>query len=268
MHYFAGIFDAEGWVSLLADGHFVIGLEMTNEDVIILFQHEFGGRIYKKERSNRKIIYSWILPTDRDSALDFIDKIERFTQVKNVQLIALEKYLNQTREKRRETRSEFKHQIAEFKKPAPFTKKEFDPRLFTKKPDDNFWQWFAGFMDGDGNFTVYEYQNGPRRTFDSWIGAFNVFGEPIQYINHRIEGSISRYKGSKFPVWKWVCNQADSEMVCSSLEPYLIVKKQQCRLVSEYLKIHKTKIRGIDHSDQTIIIIRDIIKQIKHHNSL
>jgi len=33
MHYFAGLFDAEGYVSLLKTGNFIIGTEMTNEQV-------------------------------------------------------------------------------------------------------------------------------------------------------------------------------------------------------------------------------------------
>ena len=54
MEYFAGLFDAEGYVSLLKDGHFVIGTEMGNEEVPALFQEKFGGKIYERKRNKRK----------------------------------------------------------------------------------------------------------------------------------------------------------------------------------------------------------------------
>jgi len=182
-------------------------------------------------------------------------------------LLNLRNYLNQTREDRRNNRDAFVHEISNLKKPLPHTKEQIKvPTAIT--PSDSFLKWLAGFMDGDGTFCVYEYQNGAKRSFDSWISAFNIFGEPIIHIKERLDGSISQYKGTKFPVWKWVCNQATSEFVCDSLQPHLMIKKEQCHLVSEYLKIHKAKIKGVDHSDQTVAAIRDIIKQIKFHNSL
>jgi hypothetical protein len=48
MEYFAGLFDAEGYVSLLKDGHFVIGTEMGNEEVPALFQEKFGTKKMRK----------------------------------------------------------------------------------------------------------------------------------------------------------------------------------------------------------------------------
>lgn len=267
MEYFAGIFDADGWVSLVPSGHFVIGLEMSNEKVINLFKEQFGGNLYIKTRDKRKTIYCWMIATGREKALNFIDKISPYTHIKTNQLNTLKEYLNQTRIDRRNNRPQFTKNIADLKKPIPFTREQFVPKECII-PGKAFWKWFAGFMDGDGNFTVYEYQNGKRRSFDSWISIFNTFGEPIQYVNHIVEGSISQYKGNKFPIWKWVCSQYNSEIVCQLLEPHLIIRKQQCRLVSEYLKIHKAKVRGVDHPEETVAVIRDIIKQIKYHNSL
>jgi hypothetical protein len=267
MEYFAGIFDADGYVSLIPNGHFVIGLEKHNEQIIQLLQQTFGGHIYKRKRKNKKITFAWNLATDRNSVLEFINKIKDFTHVKTNQLHKLQEYLNLSRDLRRINRSEYSADIAGFKHPISYTRDQINVPT-TIKPDESFFKWFAGFMDGDGNFTVFEYQNGIQRSFDSWIGAFNTFGEPIIYIKKHIDGSISQYKGIKFPIWKWVCNQKTSIFVCESLYPYLINRKEQCRLVGEYLKIHAAKIKGIDYSDHDVLIIRDIIKQIKNHNSL
>ena len=267
MQYFAGIFDADGYISLLKTGRFIIGLEKSNEVIPNMLADRFGGHIYKRKRDKRKTTFIWMIPSDRDKSLAFIEQINAFTHIKTPQLNLLKTYLNHSRDGRKNIRADYVHQIAEKKKPIPYTREQLKiPSIVT--PDEHFWKWFAGFMDGDGNFTVFEYQNGPRRTFDSWIGAFNTFGEPIIYIKERIDGSISQYIGNKFPIWKWVCSQNTSNLVCNSLQPYLINRKIQCQLVSEYLKIHVTKTRGIDLPDQTITVIRDIIKQIKHHNSL
>jgi len=268
MEYFAGMFDADGWVSLVPDGHFVIGLEKSNEKIIQMFQDKFGGRIHKKKKRNgRKQTYVWNISTIKETSINFIDSVSAFTQVKTKQLQELKEYLHLSRDLRRENRKLYAADIANFKKPTFYTKEQIKvPTNII--PDDSFFKWLAGFMDGDGNFTVFEYQNGPKRTFDSWIGAFNTFGEPIIYIKERLDGSISQYKGINYPIWKWVCNQKTSEFVCTSLEPYLIMRKQQCSLVNEYLKIHNTKIKGVDYSDNVVAKVRDIIKQIKFHNSL
>ncbi len=267
MEYFAGLFDAEGWVSLLKSGHFIIGIEVTHEPIIDLLLETFGGKKYSAKRSGKKPTHKWVIATNRETALSFIAQIKPLTRIKRDQLDELNKYLNQTREKRKATRDKFIKRIAELKQPTITTFTGYTIQTIIK-PTKPFFKWLAGFIDGDGNFTVYEYQNGKRRTFDSWIGAFNIHPEAIIHINDRVNGSISKYKGAKFPVWKWVCSQKESQFVCDSLYPYLIIKKEQCRLVSEYLKIHTAKIKGVDHSEEIVTVIRDIIKQIKHQNSL
>lgn len=267
MNYLAGVFDAEGWVSLTPKGNFIIGVEITNETVTNLFQDKFGGKIYIPTRKAKKQVYSWRIPSNNELAINFLHCITQYTVNKRSQLLALQSYLEQPRSERRNSRGNFVHKISELKKPISYTKQELlVPQDILASQE--FLKWFAGFMDGDGNFCVYEYENWRKRSFDSWISAFNTFAEPIIHIKKRIEGSISQYKGTNYPIWKWVCNQVNSQFVCTSLQSHLIIKKEQCRLVGEYLKIHSTKQRGIDYSDNDIAVIRDIIKQIKHYNSL
>jgi len=267
MHYYAGIFDAEGFVTLIPSGHFIIGIDICHQATVLSFQKEFGGKIYEPKGKTNKKMYQWRIPSSNDEALNFINRIIYFSIVKKDRLYLLREYLDQTRDKRRATRSAFVNEIALLKKPRTYTKDQliFEPWI---KPDEDFFKWFAGFMDGDGTFSIYEYQDRKKRNFDSWISIFNTFAEPIIHVQQRIKGSISAYKGVNFPIWKWVCNQKDSEFLCDSLYPHLILKKEQCRLTSEYLLIHKAKIRGVDRSLETVSKIQDIIRQIKYHNSL
>lgn len=267
MHYFAGLFDAEGYVSLGKDGRFQIGTEVTNKDIPHLFKEKFGGNIYSRKRDKRKETWTWVISTNLSDALNFITLISPFSIIKKTQLSRLKDYLDQSRELRKETRYHISHELSLLKKPLPITKKVILDRC-AKIPDESFWMWLAGFFDGDGNFCVYEYKGKKSTVFDSWISVFNIHANAICAVLDRVQGSISSYKGSKFPIWKWVCTQKNSQFVCESVYPYLIIKKQQCQLVMEFLKIQKTKTKQTSYSFDQINKIRDIINQIKHLNSL
>lgn len=267
MHYFAGLFDAEGYISLGKDGRFHIGIEMANESVPNLFKETFGGNIYSRTRNKRKKTWSWIISTNFIESLAFISKVSDFSIIKRTQLIRLKDYLNQTRDFRKQVRADISHQLSLLKKPLALTKEDITNRSI-KHPNEAFWKWLAGFFDGDGNFCVYEYTGKKSIIFDSWISIFNIHPDAISLVNDHIVGSISKYKGSKFPVWKWVCNQKNSQFVCESVYPFLRIKKEQCKLVMQFLEIQKTKTRNTSYSFDQINAIRDIINQIKHLNSL
>lgn len=267
MEYFAGLFDAEGYVSLGQEGRFHIGTEMANEEIPLLFKSQFGGNIYPRKRDKRKKTWAWIISTNKPEALNFIERVVPFCIIKSTQLRKLRDYLNLSRLERRAIRDEVSHQISGLKNPFPFTKQVIEDRC-VKPFDEHFWKWFAGFMDGDGNLCVFEYKGKNTILFDSWIGIFNIHAAAICNVHDRIIGSISQYKGSKFPIWKWVCNQKDSEFVCDNLYPFLKIKKGQCALVKEFLEIKKTKTRETSYSFDQTNRIRDIIQQIKHLNSL
>jgi len=267
MEYFAGLFDAEGYVSLCKSGHFIIATELANEQIPNLFKERFGGKIYSRKRDKRKQTFTWTISTNTESCLNFINLIEPFCVVKAMQLCRLRDYLNRSREDRRNTREMTCNWISNLKKPTVYTRDQFI--IDSNTPiDERFLKWFAGFLDGDGNLCIYEYKGKHSQIFDSWIGVFNTNPEAIFFIKSRINGSISSYKGAKFPIWKWVCCQKDSQLVCNSLYPYLKIKKEQCALVAKFLKIKETKIREKPYSFNQINKIRDIIKQIKHLNSL
>jgi hypothetical protein len=267
MEYFAGLFDAEGYVSLVKDGRFYVGAEMANEEIPNLFRNTFGGNIYTRQRDKRKRTWQWVIATNAQVFLNFINLIEPYCIVKKDQLLTIKYYIEQGRSFRKEIRNDISHQLSCLKKPLNVAKDYVDV-CTDKIPDETFWKWLAGFFDNDGNFCIYEYKGKNSIIFDSWIGVFNTVPNVISYVQQRITGSITMSKGSKFPIWKWICCQKDSKFVCESVYPYLKIKKDQCRLVMNFLEIKKTKTRSTSYSFDQINEIREIIKQIKHLNSL
>lgn len=263
MEYFAGLFDAEGYVTLTNQGNHLIGMEMTNENVINLLHNTFGGVVTNRKRNNRRKTWVWRLNCTQIP--DFLNKIIPYSIIKRPQMEALHSYLDQTREKRRKNRSDFVSQISNFKKPKIIPESLIDSYPTLNK---SFFKWLAGMMDGDGNFCIYETLHQEKWIqFQSYIGVFNVFKQPINLIQNHLGGTISSLKKTKNPVWKWTPFQKNIPYICESVLPYLIIKKEQCKLILSYHKMKKEN-RFIQYTFEEKEFIRDSIKQIKHYNSL
>ena len=280
MHYLAGLFDAEGCVSLSLQGGQIISIDMCNEEIPNLFRSTFGGSISDYKRENRKKVYSWRCLTP--NIPNFIDTISPISFLKKPQLDLLKSYIDQTREERRNSRSEYVSKIAACKRP-PFETIELLRIPSTTQATKEFFEWFAGFLDGDGNFCCYEYTsskfNSGRARFASTISCFNVMPDVIRHIKKHVDGSISVLKQNKNPVWKWVCSRDKAIHVCESLLPYIKIKKKACELLIEFIKIFNSKCHRIPgkgsgkgnwqtFSLDEINIMREIIQQIKYQNSL
>lgn len=286
MIYLAGMFDAEGCCSLGVKGNQIIEITMSNEEIPNIFKSTFGGYISDYKREKRKKVFCW--RCSADNIPYFISQISPHSILKKSQLILFNSYLDQTRENRRNTRSEYVSKIAECKRPNICNIESL--RIPTTiKPTDEFFQWLAGFFDGDGNFCCFEYTdtrfNLNRPHFSCTVSCFNVMSNVIKYIIERQEGSISVLKQNKNPVWKWVCAKHNFLSFCESLLPHLKIKKECCKLTIEFRNLMETKIRSkhgkgqgfgkggwdnpaIQYSHEEINKMREIIQQIRHHNSL
>lgn len=267
MQYFAGLFDAEGYVSLCPNGAFTIAIEMANEEIPNLFKEMFKGNIYQRSREKRKKTWVWKINSIADQVLFFIQSIRPFSVVKINQLSRLGDYLDQPRKDRRFTRSITCSSIKELKQPI-LQLHHIIPRI--EKPiDPFFFEWFAGFIDGDGNFVCNEYTD-PRnglKYFAHQISVANVFLESISYINDRISGCITKLNRTKNLLYKWTCRREYEKFVCNSIQPFLKIKKVQCDLFLEFLKFPR-KIRNIPYNQKDLKRMYEIINQIKHSNSL
>ena len=264
MEYYAGMFDAEGCVSLTPEGSVKIRLNNTWEDVPNLFKEKFGGIVYKEPHRKKKIIYSWYLNSENTN--EFCNQMTPRCLVKGMQLQLIFDYRNSTRVIRREIRPDTVHAIASLKKPIQVNK-DFFCNPCTIIPDESFYKWLAGFIEGDGSIRLYE-QSGAPNVFSTYIGASNTFADPIQHIYQRINGGITRTKQPPHLMWKWCCAEKSAKSLLISLIPHLRVKKNAAELVLEFIKIRETRGWHEPYTHDQINRIRDIISTIKHYNSL
>lgn len=250
MEYFAGFFDAEGYISLVRAGNFVIGIEQTDEAMAKLLKATFNGNIYVKKRDNRKVSYDWKIATNIETALNFLEKIRPYSIVKRHQLDLIYEYINLRRTERKEKREEYISKIVTSRVPNPTSREIMDDIEPSIKPNKAFYKWLAGFFDGDGCFSC-----SPSGTkFNCWIGCHSSYPECIIHIQNRITGNITHVNGAKNTVWKWVCKGQDVISFCKKISPHLVIKKQQSLLCIDFKSASDREVKN------------HIISQIKHLN--
>ena len=258
MEYFAGLFDAEGCISLSKKGAFSISIEMANEEIPNLFKDKFQGSIYTRKRKNRKKTWTWKINSIRDQAIFFIDSIYDFSQVKRMQLYNLRSYLSYGRSDRKYRREDFRTEITRYKQPESIEKymhTHYKPSNIKK---EEFFKWFAGFIDGDGNFCCNQYIDNRdlRKRFGHQLSFSSIYGDFVLYIDYCIKGTITKCQRTKNILYKWTVRRENERFLCQSILPFLKIKKKQCELFLEF----------IDSSDDRRKF--EIINQIKHLNSL
>lgn len=242
MRFLAGLYDAEGTCSLTPGGYSVIHFGICDEYIPYLFQERFDGSVNRRIRDKLRDFMLWNCPKQNHKR--FITEIEKFSITKRTQLILLQEYLSLDRKTRRENRKNFVHLISQAKKPLQVERDIINVPT-NKVPDENFFEWFAGFMEGDGSFCAWESKtlNTKKPSFSISIEACNCQPETIQYIKSHIEGYIGMNKQNKNIVWKWICHNEQYMHVLSRLFPYLISKKKQCSLLMEFRTIMMSRKR-------------------------
>lgn len=102
------------------------------------------------------------------------------------------------------------------------------------KPNLNLIQYLAGILDGEGAFY-------PLKTPGFRIQATNTSFELILWLQREFGGTVSFEKQPKTPnrqrMGQWaVCSQSEIYRLLLLVEPYLIVKRSQAKLILEYYR--------------------------------
>jgi len=242
LRFLAGIFDSEGTVSLTPGGNSVIKCGLCDEYIPFVFAGRFGGSVNTRKREKLRDFVEWNCL--KINQRKFITEILPFTLTKKPQLLLLQKYLSMDRKNRRKNRKEFCHLIAQEKVPKTETRESINVPT-EKVPSEEFFQWFAGFMEGDGSFCAWESKtlNTKKPSFSISIEAANCQPETIKYIKHHLEGYIGINRQNKHIVWKWICSNHHYMHVLSRLFPYLVSKQKQCSLLMEMRTIMTSRKR-------------------------
>lgn len=263
MEYYAGLFDAEGCISLTPMGSIKVRLNNTRKSIPDLFQKRFGGTIYK-ETKTAKTMWNWYL--NAENIVDFCSQIIPYSRIKRKQLELLLSYKNSNRVTRRENRKDIIHRIASYKKPLQVSHEYFtNPDSII--PDEPFFKWLAGFIEGDGSIRIYS-QSHNHDVFTTNVAISNTFAEPILYVFQRIQGGITLVKSHPHNMWRWVCSEKAVKPLLISLMPYLYVMKEQAQLILDFLEIKYSKNPTHKYTYDQINSIRDIVNKVKHLNSL
>jgi hypothetical protein len=257
MEYLAGIFDAEGCISLNSNGSFPISLEIANEEIPIIFRETFNGSIYTRKREDRKKTWIWKINSINDHAIFFLKSIV-YSVVKAQQRELLLWYLSMNRKERREERPFFCEQIRKSKIPQSVEQWSGLTNEPMEKTDEKFFKWFAGFIDGDGNFVCNQYidKRNQRKYFGHQMSFANTDGYLIVWLNSIIQGTVTKCPRSRNLLYKWTPKRKYERWILESILPFLKIKKNQCQLILEYIDC-PNEVRKLE-----------IINQIKHLNSL
>jgi len=102
--------------------------------------------------------------------------------------------------------------------------------------------WLAAMVDGEGCFYVHRRQagqhagNGYMRKTDTYSPALEVANTSLAIIERCAAiagcGSIIRQdKDRRQPLYRWAVRSDEARAIARELHPYLVAKRQQCRIV-------------------------------------
>jgi hypothetical protein len=98
--------------------------------------------------------------------------------------------------------------------------------------------WAAGFLDGEGHFTIALTHKGTN--FRAIISASQTTSEPLLLLQHWFGGSIRVYtdkvKAHK-PCYEWTVVGVGLASLLEAITPYLIVKKRHADLILQFKKL-------------------------------
>jgi hypothetical protein len=130
--------------------------------------------------------------------------------------------------------------------------------------------WLACAIDAEGTISLYVQSN--DRTITPYIGIYNTHPDFCQRAwQLTLLGHVrvaNRPTGNK-PVFVWeIRKQSEVLELIETVEPYLIIKREQARIVKRYIelrKTHRSENGGFTkkeryHSDEERILVNQIRK--------
>lgn len=111
--------------------------------------------------------------------------------------------------------------------------------------------YLAGIIDGEGSL-VFSMKNG--RSIECVISIGNTNLEVLEWVKSTTGlGTIhtaKRYQLSHKPAWQYKCTHGGATSVCASVVEFLIIKRQQARLMLEAAEMRKNISLKVDFTWQ------------------
>ena len=117
--------------------------------------------------------------------------------------------------------------------------------------------YIAGFVDGEGYISIYPYVRKDRENQVYYKASFKVSNTNKEIIEW-LKSSFGGYIYTRTPKnpndnisYTWSLDAKNTESVLKSIQPYLKIKKRQCELVLERIRLRYKQGMG-PIKDQTI----------------
>lgn len=219
------------------------------------------GNIHPTTTRTRDIEYKgWQLRLIRQvNAFMFITRLKPYLDYKQTQVEAMEEFLRQKREVRRELEGlDRVPKLYQSNEDRIAVEEEFRQRLLqikgqtfdeTHLPEP---ARLAGIIDADASFGIYSTNrhrgNGLSIEFQVHADFFSVHKGLLEELHQAYGGTkpteegngVGRYAG---PSWEWQVGGAGLADLLKTVEPHLIFKQTQARLIIDFLKIKSTLTR-------------------------
>lgn len=127
--------------------------------------------------------------------------------------------------------------------------------------------YIAGFLDGEGCFTICKHKRGNEYYFRPVIAVCNTNRDVIEFIAKKFGGMFQKTKPSKRghrDRWQWSTENREKIIkICEMLIPHLIIKKRQAELLKRWCEL-SIETNTMDNSNEEM---RKIYEEIKKLNA-
>lgn len=253
--YIAGLFDAEGSISVVSSYYktqngrmprfdLSVSIVNTNKQVLQwILSLGFGGLLteVQKPKIGHKRCYCYLV---RDTAsLNFLQALLPYLKIKEEQAtLAIAFQRRKNRQKKMWHRYEpipafelrsrkiFKHLISSSKD------------VFVVKDDSEYWlPYIAGFFDGEGcihvNKSKGEWNKQYRPRYSLRVTLVQKFSQCLYWIAGLFGGYIANHQRSKIGC-RWMTTDNKAGYFLEAILPYLRIKQQQARVGTAFVE-HK-----------------------------
>ena len=101
-------------------------------------------------------------------------------------------------------------------------------------------EYIAGFFDADGSVGLYLSRTCRKyKTYTVWVNICQLDPCVLRFLTERYSGTlrISKGRGNRRDIWSWKINSKRALVFLRDIYPHLIGKKEQVRLVMEFVDL-------------------------------